>query len=84
VFRGPGIENTGLALFKNIGWGGKESRTMQFRIEAYKCPQSHAIQQRKHIRAVQPNDRCTNEHSLWLLYRRPKPPPTSTWFKISF
>ncbi len=33
VFRGPGIENTDLALFKNIPWGG--SRTMQFRIEAY-------------------------------------------------
>lgn len=34
VFRGPGIENADLALFKNIAWGG-ESRTMQFRVEAY-------------------------------------------------
>jgi hypothetical protein len=35
VFRGPGIENTDLALFKNIPWGDKVTRTMQFRIEAY-------------------------------------------------
>jgi hypothetical protein len=35
VVRGPGIENTDLALYKNIPWGGEGSRTMQFRLEAY-------------------------------------------------
>jgi hypothetical protein len=35
MFRLPGIENTGLASFKNIGWGGKESGTMPFRIEPH-------------------------------------------------
>ena len=35
VVRGPGIENTDLALYKNIPWGGEGARTMQFRLEAY-------------------------------------------------
>ncbi len=35
IFRGPGIENTDVALFKNFPWSKDGSRTVQFRLEAY-------------------------------------------------